>query len=165
MTRIRNLAYTALVELLDPVGQIVLAQSKGIPEVLVPGYAALCQRKQPLNALEVSKLGPSVTALVGKEREENQRRISESLGCTMPTPVSPHDAIVRIGHGGKGFGPEGCGLYFQICEKGTDRRLLPCGFSTVDGIQLQLWPGGESLEAMLPQVFISRPWQLGFEFT
>lgn len=94
MNRVRNLAYKALFELLDPVDQIVFAQSQGIPEVLVPGYAALCSRKEPLDTSEVSKLGSGVTALIRKEREENQKQTDESLRSNVPTPASPGGVVV-----------------------------------------------------------------------
>lgn len=134
MIRIRNLACISLVELLDPVGQIVLAQSKGIPEALVPGYAALCQRKEPLDASEVSKLGSGVTALIGKEREANRKQISEFFV------------------GGTGFQSQMHGLYFMIREKGTNNFFRTSWSSTSDGMQLQLWPGGQNREAQRPQV-------------
>lgn len=157
MIRIRDLACIALAELLDPVGQIVLAQLKGLPETLVPGYAALCQRKEPLDVSEVSKLGPGVTALVGKEREANKKRIAESLGSTISTPASQDDAIVSIRRGGKGFGPETYGLYFLIREKGTNKYLTSSWGSYLEGIQLQLWPT-ESHKASISYVFTSLLW-------
>jgi len=54
---------------INPVDQVVLATKHAIPEWLPLGYAALCQREEPIEIEEAKKLGLEITVMLAKARE------------------------------------------------------------------------------------------------
>ena len=100
MNRIRTRAIAEIISFrpnIDPVDQVVLAVQHNIPEWLPLGYAALCQREDPLELEEAERLGMKTTVLLAKARE-SVRKIG-----SVPQNNIPMTPELDIGPGWPGY--------------------------------------------------------------
>lgn len=91
MKRIRTRAIAEIIGFrprMDPVDQIVLALKHDVPEWIPLGYAALCQRDDPLEVEEAERLGIRTTALLAKARER-VRKIGGALRDNYDREILP----------------------------------------------------------------------------
>ncbi|CAL1703063.1 unnamed protein product [Somion occarium] len=78
----------------DPVTRVVLAQSHGIDEWLLPAYLQPAHRKEPLSALESSRLGYETAFKIVEARE---RAYSNMLTQTHAGPFGTLSASTSFG--------------------------------------------------------------------
>lgn len=79
---------------LHPVETILLAEQFSVPEWLIPSYAVLCKRPQPLDMVEAQKLGLVTTVLIAQAREKVREMGSIRAG-TGPVPAQNAESVVR----------------------------------------------------------------------
>jgi len=95
---------------LQPVDKIVLANRFMVPTWLIPSYAALCERAQPLDMAEAEKLGLVAIVLLAQAREKVRELAAERAG-TEPLCARNLEAVVRTV-----FNLPVCGLSLQIAS-------------------------------------------------
>ncbi|KAK0454520.1 hypothetical protein EV421DRAFT_421036 [Armillaria borealis] len=76
------------------VDRIVLYQAYNVdPEILIPLYAKLCSRDEPLNKVESQKLGVETVVLVFHARERLRSSSRDGIKSPLPDGVNPLDVM------------------------------------------------------------------------
>lgn len=99
MQRVRSRAIKEIFDFwprIDPADQVVLAIKHDVPDWLPLAYAALCQRKEPIEIPEARKLGLETVTLLAKAREmlretfstDKQAFSDQFCGADPPKPSS-----------------------------------------------------------------------------
>lgn len=97
MHRIRSRAIAEISNFcpcIDPVDQVALAVKHDVPEWLPRGYAALCQRAEPIEIEEAMKLGIETTVKLAKARETVRRASDYAQSLKMPDSARFDDDLV-----------------------------------------------------------------------
>ncbi|KAH7928354.1 hypothetical protein BV22DRAFT_1005071 [Leucogyrophana mollusca] len=96
MDRVRERALEEIDSMppVDPIRRIVLAKKHDVAEWLVPAYAALCRRVEPLNVLEAVEIGLETTVLVATAREKVRERDIINIIAGHPSSEELDDPFV-----------------------------------------------------------------------
>ncbi|KIL60494.1 hypothetical protein M378DRAFT_919052 [Amanita muscaria Koide BX008] len=81
-------AINKVAERASPIEKVVLGQQHDIPELLLPGYAALCQSSIPLSREEGARLGLDAVL--------NIYRVRQELWGTDIRPISTDEALEKV---------------------------------------------------------------------
>lgn len=84
----------------DPVTRVVLAQSHGIDEWLLPAYLQPAHRKEPLSALESSRLGYETAFKIVEARERAYSNMLSEVCNACADKFSPARSRIAQTHAG-----------------------------------------------------------------